>query len=87
MKEAYIKAVGIGLGFDLKRAEFSHPGENIWSEIAYVRIDGQEKPNWRFFLQKLGDDHWVRFSEPVSLVEQQQQVCSNLRAVKLSPLC
>ncbi|CAM6129897.1 unnamed protein product [Calypogeia fissa] len=59
LKEGYIKAVGIGLGFELTRAEFSHPGGHIWSTVANVQIDGHEKPNWHFSLGKLGDDHWV----------------------------
>ncbi|KAL3694228.1 hypothetical protein R1sor_007879 [Riccia sorocarpa] len=58
LKEAYIKAVGIGLGFDLLRAEFYYPTGDIWSDVAQVRIDSQEDTNWVFSLHKL-DDHWV----------------------------
>eukprot|EP00897_Mesotaenium_endlicherianum_P010358 jgi/Mesen1/9350/ME000061S08795 len=59
MKEAYIKAVGIGLGFDLLRAEFHYNNEDVWSSGALVVIDGVEQPKWRFSLQRLGVDHWV----------------------------
>ncbi|BBN09973.1 hypothetical protein Mp_4g24110 [Marchantia polymorpha subsp. ruderalis] len=59
LKEAYIKAIGIGLGFDLLRAEFFHPSGNIWSDVARVRIDCEEKEDWIFCLHKLDDDHWA----------------------------
>ncbi|KAL2633491.1 hypothetical protein R1flu_004970 [Riccia fluitans] len=58
LKEAYIKAVGIGLGFDLLRAEFFYPTGDIWSDIAQLRIDSREKQKWRFSLHKL-DGHSV----------------------------
>lgn len=59
MKEAYIKAVGIGLGFELKRAEFHYvPEEDIHSRKAAVFIDGVKRPEWNFCLHRLGD-HWV----------------------------
>jgi 4'-phosphopantetheinyl transferase len=59
MKEAYIKAVGIGLGFELQRAEFHYQDGNIWSNVAHVRIDGVHKAKWQFFLHSLDDKHWV----------------------------
>jgi 4'-phosphopantetheinyl transferase len=59
MKEAYIKAVGIGLGFELQRAEFHYQDGNIWSNVAHVRIDGVHKTKWQFFLHSLDDKHWV----------------------------
>ncbi|CAM6017330.1 unnamed protein product [Sphagnum balticum] len=59
MKEAYIKAVGIGLGFELQRAEFHYQDGNIWSNVAHVRIDAVHKAKWQFFLHSLDDKHWV----------------------------
>jgi 4'-phosphopantetheinyl transferase len=60
MKEAYIKAVGIGLGFLLRRAEFHYvPEEDIHSSKAAVFIDGVKRPEWNFRLHRLGEDHWV----------------------------
>ncbi|KAJ3723218.1 4'-phosphopantetheinyl transferase superfamily [Lentinula raphanica] len=41
MKEAYTKALGLGLGFDFSRVEFDVIG-NI------VRVDGQEPKGWKF---------------------------------------
>jgi len=59
MKEAYIKALGIGLGFDLHRVEFHYHEDLIWGDIAYVYIDGIYQARWQFFLHKLDSDHWV----------------------------
>lgn len=59
MKEAYIKALGIGLGFELHRAKFHYREDLIWGDIAYVYIDGIYQVRWQFFLHKLDSDHWV----------------------------
>ena len=56
MKEAYIKAVGIGLGFDLKRAEFRYvPGSD--DARATVSIDSKHHSGWSFVLTELMDSH------------------------------
>ncbi|KAG6542803.1 hypothetical protein Mapa_015707 [Marchantia paleacea] len=89
LKEAYIKAIGVGLGFDLLRAEFFHPSGDIWSDVARVRIDSQEKEDWSFCLHKLGDDHWacVAKGPPKDAVESYRKTlkrisfdCTSLRA-------
>eukprot|EP00899_Mesostigma_viride_P019490 jgi/Mesvir1/27542/Mv07300-RA.1 len=59
LKEAYIKAVGIGLGFELGRAEFACLEGDPWAREARVAIDGAHRPDWRFFLDRLGANHWV----------------------------
>lgn len=61
MKEAYIKALGIGLGFDLHRAEFHYHEDLIWGDLAHVYIDGVYAAEWQFFLHKLDAEHWVCF--------------------------
>ncbi|CAK0884873.1 unnamed protein product [Prorocentrum cordatum] len=54
-KEAFVKARGDGLGFEpLRRAEFS-----FGDGVATVVVDGRPMPRWRFFLHRLGEDHWV----------------------------
>jgi hypothetical protein len=60
MKEAYVKAIGIGLGFDLQRAEFFYECGNMWSESAHLRLDGVHQPDWCFYLTHLEKNHWVR---------------------------
>ncbi|XP_030837031.1 L-aminoadipate-semialdehyde dehydrogenase-phosphopantetheinyl transferase [Strongylocentrotus purpuratus] len=63
LKESYIKALGIGLGFDLQRAEFRlNTLELSTSSVAidtelYLR-DRQDK-NWVFQEMLLDEDHYV----------------------------
>ena len=57
MKEAYIKAIGIGLGFeDLRRAEFQW---DVESNAIDFRLDGRLESNWKFVLNELEKDHIV----------------------------
>ncbi|PPQ72529.1 hypothetical protein CVT24_004835 [Panaeolus cyanescens] len=51
LKEAYTKALGIGLGFDFRRVEF-----DVVERV--VRVDGRIPPGWRFnmFTVQDGDD-------------------------------
>ncbi|KAF9534407.1 4'-phosphopantetheinyl transferase superfamily [Crepidotus variabilis] len=53
LKEAYTKAIGMGLGFDFKRVEF-HPQERL------VKVDGQIPVGWKFrmFVLKDGEDQY-----------------------------
>ncbi len=60
LKEAYAKATGEGLGFDLGRCEFTIlPSENNGAVRASVAVDGAPRPDWTFFLHLLGREHWV----------------------------
>ncbi|GAB4820177.1 hypothetical protein N2152v2_007223 [Parachlorella kessleri] len=54
LKEAYVKATGEGLGFDLGKAEFKLSGCT-----ATVKVDGKAQPRWAFFVQELGRGHYV----------------------------
>ncbi|XXG52743.1 hypothetical protein AAC387_Pa03g0977 [Persea americana] len=55
LKEAYIKAIGAGLGFRLDRLEFHHTD---WTDIS-AHVDGEESREWRFWLFDLGKSHWA----------------------------
>ncbi|KAG6974131.1 hypothetical protein JG688_00003224 [Phytophthora aleatoria] len=58
LKEAYIKAVGIGLGFSLLRAEFvrvNSIGEEQWNLL----LDGELSSDWRFTSTQVDADHLV----------------------------
>ncbi|KAK9709323.1 hypothetical protein K7432_009101 [Basidiobolus ranarum] len=61
LKESFVKAVGSGLSFDLKRVEFnqSHEGEWKTNINSKVKIDQREQNNWRFEQTALDDNHWV----------------------------
>jgi len=55
LKESYIKAVGIGLGFNLQRASFRF----VDSTTAQVKIDGELKNDWDFQVVQLDSVHCV----------------------------
>ena len=57
MNEGYIKAVGIGLGFELQQAQFTlnHPEK---ATTATVALFGKPRPEWKFGLHHL-DNHII----------------------------
>ncbi|MCL7023921.1 hypothetical protein MKW94_005802 [Papaver nudicaule] len=55
VKEAFIKAIGDGLGYKLDRLEFHHTN---WTNI-FVKIDGERSREWRFWISELPKNHWV----------------------------
>lgn len=60
LKESFLKAIGIGLGFELKRLEFQYADKaNIWCKEAKLSVDGRQQSNWKFSVERLGLDHWV----------------------------
>ncbi len=55
MKEAYVKAIGEGLSFDLLRVEFEGSGDDPNRPTsAIVRVDGKELTDWNLRLQYIG---------------------------------
>ncbi|KAK8548334.1 hypothetical protein V6N13_054861 [Hibiscus sabdariffa] len=67
LKEAYVKAIGSGLGYGLQNVEFHHIN---WTNIS-VKVDGVTNPRWRFWLFDLGKGHSVSIARghPRSAVE------------------
>lgn len=66
LKEAYVKATGEGLGFELGRCEFKINGDN---RRATVIVDGVSRTDWMFHLHELGRGHWVSVARgPVSAI-------------------
>ncbi|CAK9149212.1 unnamed protein product [Ilex paraguariensis] len=59
LKEAYIKAIGTGVGYRLDSVEFHH---NNWTNI-FVKIDGRELKDWRFWLFELEKSHVVSIAK------------------------
>ncbi|KAK6929061.1 4'-phosphopantetheinyl transferase domain [Dillenia turbinata] len=55
LKEAYVKAIGTGVGYRMDRVEFVH---SRWSNIS-VKSDGKKLTDWRFSLSDLGKGHWI----------------------------
>lgn len=66
LKEAYAKATGEGLGFDLGRCEFTI---DQGSMAAVVAVDGVHQPLWKFHLHQMGQGHWVAVGRgPISCI-------------------
>jgi len=66
LKEAFVKATGEGLGFDLGKCAFQLDSEN---KQATVAIEGVPQPSWTFHLHKLGQDHCVSVARaPISVI-------------------
>ncbi|XP_027111306.1 uncharacterized protein [Coffea arabica] len=55
LKEAFVKAIGVGVGKRLDNVEFHH---SDWNDI-FVIVDGTEFNNWRFWLLEMGENHLV----------------------------
>ncbi|KAL3661946.1 hypothetical protein V7S43_013237 [Phytophthora oleae] len=58
LKEAYIKAVGIGLGFSLLRAEFVRVDltrDDLWE----LQLDGKRATDWQFLCTQADPEHLV----------------------------
>mmetsp|Transcript_16610 Transcript_16610/g.19901 ORF Transcript_16610/g.19901 Transcript_16610/m.19901 type:complete len:264 (+) Transcript_16610:407-1198(+) len=58
LKESYIKAIGLGLGFELRRGSFFYPDAKS-KLYAQVKIDGVLDHDWHFVLTELDDNHCV----------------------------
>jgi 4'-phosphopantetheinyl transferase len=66
LKEAFVKATGEGLGFDLGRCAFQFTNENKQASVA---IDGVFQPSWTFRLHQLGQDHCVSVARaPITVI-------------------
>lgn len=61
LKESYIKAIGVGLGVDLKTIEFQFGGEERTElpNMATLIKDGIEMKQWNFFVHYPDDEHVV----------------------------
>ncbi|KAL3649933.1 hypothetical protein CASFOL_006336 [Castilleja foliolosa] len=66
LKEAFVKAIGAGVGYKLDDVEFHH---NNWDNI-FVKVAGKELKDWKFWLIELGQNH----SSPLQLAEWYLQI-------------
>ncbi|TVU27100.1 hypothetical protein EJB05_29679, partial [Eragrostis curvula] len=76
LKEAYVKAIGAGVGFGLHRLEFRHVD---WTNIS-ICIDGKESRRWKFWLFKLDEMHLASIAKgyPEDVVNSYKKTLSNL---------
>mmetsp|Transcript_7100 Transcript_7100/g.13018 ORF Transcript_7100/g.13018 Transcript_7100/m.13018 type:complete len:308 (-) Transcript_7100:22-945(-) len=87
-KEAFTKARGDGIGFNLQRCEFiiEETEEALpFTHQARVHVDGKELEDWAFYLQPLGD-HWVTVARgpPSDVVDAYGEFTKTLRKVAFS---
>ncbi|KAJ0965001.1 hypothetical protein J5N97_026139 [Dioscorea zingiberensis] len=76
LKEAFVKALGAGLGYGLHRLEFHH---NNWTNIS-VHIDGVKSTEWRFWLFKFDEMRWAAVAKgpPKDAAESFQKISPQL---------
>ncbi|GMG99481.1 hypothetical protein Nepgr_001321 [Nepenthes gracilis] len=74
LKEAFVKAIGTGLGYRLDKLEFHHTN---WDNIS-VKIDGVELRDWKFWHFELRKRHYVSGARgcPRMATESYRQVLS-----------
>ncbi|KAL4697203.1 hypothetical protein H8959_002901 [Pygathrix nigripes] len=63
LKESFIKAIGVGLGFELQRLEFDLSPLNLDIGQVYKEtrlfLDGEEEKEWAFEESKIDEHHFV----------------------------
>ncbi|GER28899.1 aminoadipate-semialdehyde dehydrogenase [Striga asiatica] len=72
LKEAFVKAIGSGVGYKLDSVEFHH--EN-WDNIS-VKIGGKELKDWKFWLLELGPNHSVSIARGHPLTSITNQIAT-----------
>eukprot|EP00241_Pyramimonas_parkeae_P007284 CAMPEP_0114234862 /NCGR_PEP_ID=MMETSP0058-20121206/5934_1 /TAXON_ID=36894 /ORGANISM="Pyramimonas parkeae, CCMP726" /LENGTH=303 /DNA_ID=CAMNT_0001346567 /DNA_START=65 /DNA_END=976 /DNA_ORIENTATION=- len=86
LKEAFTKARGDGIAFELNRCEFimNQPWE---AEYATVNVDGVPQDNWSFSLHKLSDQHWVSVGRgpPCDVIDANGEFSGTFSKPDLSP--
>nr|BAB25740.1 unnamed protein product [Mus musculus] len=63
LKESFIKAIGVGLGFEMQRLEFDVSPLNmdigqVYKETCLI-LDGEEEKEWAFEESKIDEHHFV----------------------------
>lgn len=68
LKEAYVKATGLGLALDLGSIAFTITIDDN-NNTATVEYEGKQQTDWAFHLHELGRGHWVSVARaPLSAV-------------------
>ncbi|KAG2555690.1 hypothetical protein PVAP13_8NG022100 [Panicum virgatum] len=75
LKEAFVKAIGAGVGFGLHRLEFHH---EHWTNIS-IHVDGDLTKKWRFWIFKLDEMHLASIAKghPEDAVSSYKETLSN----------
>jgi 4'-phosphopantetheinyl transferase len=80
LKEAFVKAIGAGVGFGLHRLEFHH---EHWTNIS-IHVDGELSKKWRFWIFKLDEMHLASIAKghPEDAVSSFKKTLSNANVVE-----
>ncbi|RLM58035.1 hypothetical protein C2845_PM18G14780 [Panicum miliaceum] len=80
LKEAFVKAIGAGVGFGLHRLEFHH---EHWTNIS-IHVDGELSKKWRFWIFKLDEMHLASIAKghPEDAVSSYKKTLSNANVVE-----
>jgi len=80
LKEAFVKAIGAGVGFGLHRLEFHH---EHWTNIS-IRVDEELSKKWRFWIFKLDEMHLASIAKghPEDAVSSYKETLSNAIVVE-----
>ena len=62
LKEAFVKARGDGIAFELVKCEFELCSGKGGLDTARVAVDGIPRTDWAFFVHPLACGHWVSTS-------------------------
>ncbi|NWS45786.1 ADPPT transferase, partial [Probosciger aterrimus] len=82
LKESFLKAIGVGIGFNLQRIEFSVSPLQLEIGKVYketkMLLDGDEEEEWTFEETRLDDHHHVAVAlgKQKGFVQKHSDVCS-----------
>jgi len=85
LKESYVKALGVGVGFDLQRISFTpHTLQLRQGHVArdtHISVDGIAQPEWTFEETMLDQDHIaaVALSTGKNVSAQQNDTCTHIQ--------
>ncbi|XP_067663121.1 L-aminoadipate-semialdehyde dehydrogenase-phosphopantetheinyl transferase-like [Haliotis asinina] len=82
LKESYVKAIGIGMGFDVSRLDFHVPTENLsvnqMVRDTFVYVDGKKQTDWLFEETMLDADHCVAIATNIGTTDiSKESTCSS----------
>mmetsp|Transcript_47803 Transcript_47803/g.120659 ORF Transcript_47803/g.120659 Transcript_47803/m.120659 type:complete len:296 (+) Transcript_47803:194-1081(+) len=86
LKEAFVKARGDGIAFELNQAEFHIEGGGL-GDSATVHVDGRPLNGWSFQLHDLPDGHIVSVARgsPADIIDAYQEFTETLQRRTLTP--
>ena len=82
LKESYVKALGIGIGFDLQRVSFNTPTLTLTPGVVVtdteVYVDEEKQNDWILEETKLDEEHFVAVAQQIRSKDESQPRSSGL---------